>query len=556
MNTKKIMGLIAALVVLCGTLFAGVTLAGVQESVGEFTPNTYTIPGVGNCNLYMDGNLQEWPAQAKVTTISPASLLAGDGFIWNDQDEEGNELTIEEMTADLYMMWDFDALYIGMAVTKDTHMNSMRTAVDLWQEDCVMMQLSAYRNSGRNEFGFALSTWGGNSPLVWAWSEDIANRDIDSGDVAEIRLKLRVARGGGYFATHTNKTTTYEMRIPLSAITQTKSRLAQGENLYGALGFHVQNGFYEWGDGILGASFERDIRLANTLMLGAALEGFDGTTTTTINNTTYTTSTWTTTGPKTTTTTTTRVLSDDDIVLSNVGETLNNFHCEGTIYIDAPGVTLNQGWANRIIIGADVGSGEVYINQCATSEVMNTPGLPADTLLPSLLICGGNVYIANSQIADVVLTEEMGNPVQLVLEEGTNLDALLLLSFARVELKAGTSIEILSILASAQGSPIFGQGIVKTLGQYDPYDNGELVQVEVQAVDASWLRGDVNHSNEIDSTDARLILQSEVGLLTLGGAQSVIARVAGDTKADSTDARLILQYEVRLITHFPAEEGI
>ena len=61
--------------------------------------------------------------------------------------------------------------------------------------------------------------------------------------------------------------------------------------------------------------------------------------------------------------------------------------------------------------------------------------------------------------------------------------------------------------------------------------------------------GDVNGDNNIDSTDARLVLQYAVGKIsTLTVAEA--ADVDGNNKIDSTDARLILQYAVGKIKDF------
>ena len=60
--------------------------------------------------------------------------------------------------------------------------------------------------------------------------------------------------------------------------------------------------------------------------------------------------------------------------------------------------------------------------------------------------------------------------------------------------------------------------------------------------------GDVSRTGEVDSTDARLVLQAEVNLINLDDGQQVLAKVSDDDVIDSTDARMILQHEVGLIT--------
>ena len=62
-----------------------------------------------------------------------------------------------------------------------------------------------------------------------------------------------------------------------------------------------------------------------------------------------------------------------------------------------------------------------------------------------------------------------------------------------------------------------------------------------------YLPGDVSADMAIDSSDARLVLQSEVGLIALEELASKAADFNIDGDIDSTDARLILQYEVGLV---------
>ena len=57
-------------------------------------------------------------------------------------------------------------------------------------------------------------------------------------------------------------------------------------------------------------------------------------------------------------------------------------------------------------------------------------------------------------------------------------------------------------------------------------------------------QGDVNGDGKIDSSDARMALQHEVGVGTLTPEQLKRADANGDGKVDSSDARLILQKEV------------
>lgn len=65
--------------------------------------------------------------------------------------------------------------------------------------------------------------------------------------------------------------------------------------------------------------------------------------------------------------------------------------------------------------------------------------------------------------------------------------------------------------------------------------------------------GMINEDDRIDATDALLILQYSVELISLDEEQLVRADVDGDQKVNANDALLILQYSVALISAFPVE---
>ena len=259
---KKLLSLIICLAILLTPLIAS---ADIYVPPRDPSIAGYVLKKPNGLDVYIDGNLKEWLTTTKIATINRRNLLDGEGTIW--QDEEGTDP--QKLTADIYMMYDETNIYIGVVADYKNHKNSIRTGVDLWKEDSLLMQLSAFRDSGRNEYGFSLATWGGNSPMLWAWSDDMHNRDSDSGDLATIR-NMRTARGGSYFAARINTTTTYEMKIPIAAIissTNDKKTFNANDKIYGSFAFRTEGGFYEWGDGLIGGAEDKDISLANTLML-------------------------------------------------------------------------------------------------------------------------------------------------------------------------------------------------------------------------------------------------------------------------------------------------
>ncbi len=88
------------------------------------------------------------------------------------------------------------------------------------------------------------------------------------------------------------------------------------------------------------------------------------------------------------------------------------------------------------------------------------------------------------------------------------------------------------------------------LGLYNPLRVKEYKQIVIN--DA--LSGDVDGNGRVDSTDARLVLQYVVDVISEKELNIGLADVNGSGRISSTDARLILQYAVKKIDKFPKVE--
>ena len=66
------------------------------------------------------------------------------------------------------------------------------------------------------------------------------------------------------------------------------------------------------------------------------------------------------------------------------------------------------------------------------------------------------------------------------------------------------------------------------------------------------LLGDVNGDGAVDTTDAKLIMQLDLGLVDAADLNLDVADVNGDGVVDTTDAKLIMQKDLGLIEEFPA----
>ncbi len=92
---------------------------------------------------------------------------------------------------------------------------------------------------------------------------------------------------------------------------------------------------------------------------------------------------------------------------------------------------------------------------------------------------------------------------------------------------------------TGQGNRIFlsGSGDV----DYQPYLTAR----------SGVLPGDVSGNGQITAFDASMILQHDVGIITLNAIQKLAANVSGDTTVSALDASYILRYVVGLISGFP-----
>ena len=85
------------------------------------------------------------------------------------------------------------------------------------------------------------------------------------------------------------------------------------------------------------------------------------------------------------------------------------------------------------------------------------------------------------------------------------------------------------------------------------YDRLLYEQERIDIIPYPYTTGDLNADNQINTTDARLLLQTAVDKLTLSDEQATVADVNNDGVSDTTDARLVLQYAVGKSDGFKAE---
>jgi hypothetical protein len=82
-------------------------------------------------------------------------------------------------------------------------------------------------------------------------------------------------------------------------------------------------------------------------------------------------------------------------------------------------------------------------------------------------------------------------------------------------------------------------------------ENGDVKVYTIQVTRAAALLGDVNNDGLVDTTDAKLIMQLDLGMIGEDDLLVDVADVNGDGLIDTTDAKLIMQLDLGLITEFP-----
>ena len=81
---------------------------------------------------------------------------------------------------------------------------------------------------------------------------------------------------------------------------------------------------------------------------------------------------------------------------------------------------------------------------------------------------------------------------------------------------------------------------------------GGLSELDLPKEEVTLL-GDVNGDGNIDTTDAKLVMQFDLGLVSEANLDVAAADVNGDGNIDTTDAKLIMQLDLGLLDKFPAE---
>jgi len=193
----------------------------------------------------LDGkvSVEEWGE--KIFTITE-----GEKFI-SKLDQNGTQPA--PFTADIYLGYDNQKFYIGAVAQYETHKNEALLPSDMWQGDCMQIQISAVQGAERNEMGFTDNSLTKKQQAV-AWTTIVP-------------FSMEAGEGKDYNVVRDGSTTVYEIALPVSQFSSSVTELADGSTIPFSLAFPMSGGgFYEFKNGIVQ---EKDITKAALVGLGA-----------------------------------------------------------------------------------------------------------------------------------------------------------------------------------------------------------------------------------------------------------------------------------------------
>ncbi len=149
---------------------------------------------------------------------------------------------------------------------------------------------------------------------------------------------------------------------------------------------------------------------------------------------------------------------------------------------------------------------------------------------------GGGIYPERGMV------DMRGLKIEVVYTDGTKE------TMTYSESKSKTGFPVANILVSPKGGKDYFIGtntmevyLKADTSKYDSYN----ITIHNGSAPVAPKQGDLNSDKKVNSTDALMIQQYAVGILTFSADQLKLADMNGDKKVNSTDALLILQSAVK-----------
>lgn len=163
-----------------------------------------------------------------------------------------DNVKLEDFTADIYLGYDSTHIYIAAVAEYENHVNETIKSGDIWNGDCMQIQISATAGTKRNELNFACNSVTGKS---------MADAPQSAGT-----FSMQGGEGKDYIITREGNKTVYEIAIGIEQISKDVKELKSGMKLPFSLAFHQNGGaFLEYCGGIVE---KKDVTLAGEIVLG------------------------------------------------------------------------------------------------------------------------------------------------------------------------------------------------------------------------------------------------------------------------------------------------
>ena len=192
------------------------------------------------------------------------------------------------------------------------------------------------------------------------------------------------------------------------------------------------------------------------------------------------------------------------------------------------------------------------------------PEAPAHNLPPVELMSSSQAHPENDEcvVVEVTTSDIATNGTMQITYDP---EALMLLGISSGTTAFAASVEdgVITI-AFAEAAALPADAVVATLVFQQLTKGAQTVTIEhdelndgtadaVEELTIGVLLGDVNGDGAVDTTDAKLVMQLDLGLVDTSALILAAADVNGDGAVDTTDAKLIMQKDLGLIEKFPAE---
>ncbi len=217
-----------------------------------------------------------------------------------------------------------------------------------------------------------------------------------------------------------------------------------------------------------------------------------------------------------------------------------------TVY--APGDTVNIDVALNLAEGQNAAElGGIQLALTYDSTLFTYAGIDPSSNVDFIANAAGDVPPEGAAVNSFLVAHDDGaGTVQLVYVNAALMpkNASETLFTVNFTVKAGAALGSTgSFTVSSEGAYSTAAQLVTGTGVTD-----KTFTVTVQ--ESTGLLGDVNGDGNINSTDAMLILQHSVKIISLTPEQQLRADVTRDGNVNSTDAMRVLQYAVKIITSF------